>query len=82
MENRYEHNIAIICVFLEFKRAFETIDRGLLLTKQHNGFYETAIKSMQNYMADRIQRTEFIGHIPTEKENPTVLDKGFCSLYN
>jgi Reverse transcriptase (RNA-dependent DNA polymerase) len=50
-----EGNITI-AVFLDFKRAFETIDRSLLLSKlKKYGFSENSVKLLDNYLSERRQ---------------------------
>jgi hypothetical protein len=58
-----ENKKLIIAVFLDFKRAFETINRDLLVEKLYNcGFDDTAVKWFKNYLTDRKQQTK-IGNI-------------------
>lgn len=53
-KNLREKNNEIICVFLDLKRAFETIDRRLLLEKMKKyGFDETVIKWFESYLTNR-----------------------------
>lgn len=50
----------ILAVFLDFKRAFETICRETLLRKlKRIGFSEMALNWTRNYLSDRYQQTTF-----------------------
>ena len=47
----------VIAVFLDFKRAFETINRNLLLFKLRKmGFKDTVLNWFQSYLTDRFQK--------------------------
>ena len=55
-----ERKETIVAVFLDLKRAFETISRPLLLrTIQRFGITGTAYKWFESYLCDRTQRTIF-----------------------
>ena len=55
-----ERKDTIVAVFLDLKRAFETISRPLLLqTIKRFGITSTAYKWFENYLCDRTQRTIF-----------------------
>ena len=50
----------IIALFLDFKRAFETIERNILLNKLHKyGIIGTEYKWFESYLTNRKQRTKF-----------------------
>lgn len=49
----------IIAVFLDFKRAFETVDRGILISKLSKyGIQGKEIKWFESYLNDRLQSTK------------------------
>lgn len=67
----------IISVFLDFKRAFETIDRVTLLNKLRCiGFSSSAVQWFESYLTGRRQRTEFHGQTSPEIENPYGVPQG------
>ena len=46
----------ILATLLDFKRAFETIDRNILLKKFHNcGIHENELKWFKSYLTDKKQ---------------------------
>lgn len=54
-----EKNQEIVAVFLDFKRAFETIDRKLLIKKlEIYGCDENALEWFANYLTDRNQKVK------------------------
>lgn len=66
MDNWYEHiknNKIVITAFLDFKRAFETIDRNILIKKlQRINFSPNIIKWFTCFLNERKQRTK-IGNV-------------------
>lgn len=63
-KNAIDEKHFIIAVFLDFKRAFETIDVNILLKKLYAyGVKDTESKWFSSYLNDRYQRTSFEGHI-------------------
>ena len=49
----------VIALFLDFKRAFETIDREILLKKMYNyGIQDKELKWFRTFLANRVQRTK------------------------
>ena len=57
-------------VFLDFRRAFETINRNLLLLKLKNyGLGDTIIKWFSEYLSNRTQVTKYNDTISTSKQN-------------
>jgi Reverse transcriptase (RNA-dependent DNA polymerase)/Endonuclease-reverse transcriptase len=51
-----EEGNVVIAVFLDFKRAFETIDRDLLITKlKKYGFSADSLKLLKSFLSDRKQ---------------------------
>jgi exonuclease III len=54
--NSAEEGKITIAVFLDFKRAFETIDRSLLLEKlKKYGFSENSVRLLDSYLSERRQ---------------------------
>lgn len=50
----------VLAVFLDFKRAFETVDRSILLRKLNSiGIRHTALKWFRSYLTNRHQRVKF-----------------------
>lgn len=57
-----DKNYSIICVFLDLKRAFETIDRNHLLQKLKSfGLRNKSFKWFESYLTGRTQRTKVNG---------------------
>jgi hypothetical protein len=57
-----DKNKAVIAVFLDFKRAFETINRNLLLHKlEHYGCDPIVLSWFSSYLTNRFQQTKFNG---------------------
>jgi hypothetical protein len=55
-----EDSKIIVAVFLDFKRAFETIDRELLLWKMEQyGVKDAELEWFRSYLSDRSQETKF-----------------------
>lgn len=49
----------VIALFLDFKRAFETIDREILLKKMYNyGIQDKELSWFRTFLANRVQRTK------------------------
>lgn len=64
-----EKNNKIMALFLDLKRAFETIDREILLKKLYNyGVKDTEFKWFKSYMTNRKQRTK-VNNIKSSKIN-------------
>ena len=56
---KIEKNKKVIAIFLDFKRAFETIDRGILLQKLYNyGIQGIELKWFESYLTNRRQVTK------------------------
>lgn len=67
----------VIAVFLDFKRAFETIDRNVLLTKLHlYGFRNIVHKWFKNYLNGRSQITKINSAFSTELLNHIGVPQG------
>lgn len=58
----------VLAVFLDLKRAFETIDRNKLLSKLHQyGIRGTVFKWLNNYLNSRQQKTKINSEISKVK---------------
>lgn len=67
----------IICVFIDLKRAFETIDRELLLKKLFRyGIRGVELKWFRMYLSDRFQRTKFGSEFSSLAENFLGIPQG------
>lgn len=72
-----EKNKKIIAIFLDFKRAFETIDRELLLDKLHNyGIQGTELKWFKSYLTNRKQFTKVNDTISENLDNVYGVPQG------
>ncbi len=57
----------IAAVFLDFKRAFETVDRKIMLKKlEIYGFSKEALDLLENYLSNRKQQTKFNDEISSQ----------------
>ena len=64
LHENWNENAFSGCVFIDFSRAFDSIDHSILVEKlKLYGFDENSLKFMQNYMSNRVQRTTVNGHI-------------------
>ena len=62
-ENWNENNFSA-CVFIDFSRAFDSIDHAILIKKlELYGFDENSLKFMVSYMSNRVQQTTVNGHM-------------------
>lgn len=60
-------NKSIVAVFLDLRRAFETIDRNILLLKLNKyGIVDIELKWFESYLSNRMQRTKVNEVISTE----------------
>lgn len=72
-----EEDKKILIVALDFKRAFETVNRDVLLMKlQRYGFTEKTLKWFRSYLSDRYQRTKVNGTISEPVEVNHGLPQG------
>ena len=61
-KNEIENGNVVIAVFLDLKRAFETVDRSRLLRKLRKyGINGVQLKWFESYLSDRTQCTKFGG---------------------
>ena len=66
--NTLEKNEIGVCIFLDFAKAFDTVNHEILLGKlEHYGIRGLALKWIQNYLTNRMQCTE-IGDVQSELE--------------
>ena len=73
----FEENEKVVAVFLDFKRAFETIDRKRLLKKLENyGISGTVLNFFKNYLSKRAQRTKILNIISSKKANDIGVPQG------
>lgn len=67
----------IVAVFLDFKRAFETVDVRILLEKlAYYGFSGTVLLWFQNYLTNRFQNTKVNNFISSSKLVKTGVPQG------
>lgn len=72
-----EKGDTIVVVFLDLKRAFETVDREIMLEKLENiGINGIELKWFTNFLSSRKQCTKFKGAISKELEVPIGLPQG------
>lgn len=72
-----DKNYDIICVFLDLKRAFETIDRNQLLKKlKEFGLKNQTYKWFESYLTGRTQRTKANGIYSDEIANDLGVPQG------
>jgi exonuclease III len=72
-----ERKDTIVAVFLDLKRAFETISRPLLLkTIKRFGFSGSAYRWFESYLSDRTQRTAFNDFVSSPVENSLGVPQG------
>jgi exonuclease III len=66
-----------IAVMLDFKRAFETIDREILVQKlKKYGLENGSVRLMESYLNNRKQKTKLNGHISSEILNTLGVPQG------
>lgn len=87
-KNALEKKQVVGAVFLDFRRAFETIDRHLLIGKlEKYGFGPTVINWMREYLFNRTQKTKYDGKTSSPREvnygvpQGTVLGPSLFVLY-
>lgn len=68
-KNNMDHNLCTVVLFLDLRRAFETIDRDIMLTKLNNlGIDGTVLKWFQNYLEGRKQMVVCDNIVSTESD--------------
>lgn len=76
-KDEIQNNKYVYAVFLDFKRAFETIDRDILIKKLNKyGIRNTENKWFGDYLMNRKQRTCFNGSSSDELLNPYGVPQG------
>ena len=69
--------VGICAVFIDLKRAFETIDRNVLILKlKRYGFDHTVIKWIESYITNRYQITKINGNLSEPKINNFGVPQG------
>ncbi len=72
-----DNNESILCVFLDLKRAFETIDRQKLIQKLKKfGINNCALKWFESYLDGRKQVTKVNGQISRPRDNRIGIPQG------
>lgn len=75
--NELDNSKVIGVVFLDFKRAFETINRTVLAKKlKRYGISGTAIKWFESYLSNRTQQVKFRNTISTEQITSNGVPQG------
>lgn len=73
----------VVAVFLDFSKAFETIDRQLLLTKlMYFGIEENALQWFECYLTYRRQRTNIDAEISSEMSFELGVPQGYPVEWN
>lgn len=66
-----ENGFIVIVVFLDLKRAFETIERDRMINKKKNvGIYDSELKWFESYLTNRKQRTKYNNKYSSEEIVP------------
>lgn len=72
-----ENGEVIISVFLDLKRAFETIDRKLLITKlECYGVEQNSLKWFESYLNNRTQQVNYNGEVSSKLHNNIGVPQG------
>lgn len=72
-----DRNRIILAVFIDFKRAFETVDRKLLLKKlERMGIRDLVLDWFKSYLSKRTQKVKFNGVISSGIENEYGVPQG------
>lgn len=67
----------VIAVFLDLKRAFETVDRAMMIKKlEAIGVRNETLKWFKNYLEERMQQTKYKNHTSTQREVNIGLAQG------
>ena len=71
IENTVKNNLHVLAIFIDFSKAFDTIDHKILLHKLwHYGIRGNAHSLLENYLSNRIQYTSVLGE---KSDNATVI---------
>ena len=62
--NNIDNGLFSCCVFLDFSKAFDTVDHKILLWKLHKyfGIKGTCLNLFESYLSNRYQYTNILGH--------------------
>lgn len=72
-----ENGYVIIVIFLDLRRAFETVNRKRMLYKlKKMGITENELKWFENYLKHRKQKTKYNNEYSSEEEIPIGLPQG------
>lgn len=75
--NEIDCNNIIMAVFLDFKRAFETIDRSLLIKQLKNiGICGKTLEWFKSYLSNRNQQTKFGMSVSSEQQTTYGVPQG------
>lgn len=67
----------VIAVFVDLQRAFETIDRGILIKKLENyGVNKCSLSWIDNYLKDRFHKTKIASRVSQKKESVLGVPQG------
>lgn len=67
----------ILCVFIDFKRAFETIDRQLLIKKlERYGIRNEELAWFTDFLTNRLQKTKFGSKVSSSLPNDYGVPQG------
>lgn len=67
----------VIAVFIDLKRAFETVDRQIMLKKLIKyGIYSNELKWFESFLSNRKQKTKYLNEISYENDIPIGLPQG------
>lgn len=76
-KNEIDNKKFVICVFLDLKRAFETIDRSSLINTLHAlGIRDNELKWFETYLSDRLQQTKIKNKMSSQISNDIGLAQG------
>lgn len=77
MEKNIDNNLFTVAVFLDFKRAFETVDRDILLTKLYKcGIRGRVLDWLGDYLRDRKQVTRIQDSVSSELSSNYGIPQG------
>lgn len=73
----YDKGQHVLIVFLDLKRAFETVDRKQMFQSlERIGIRDVELKWFTNYLSQRRQITKFNGYMSNDREIPIGLPQG------
>ncbi|MCP4485285.1 MAG: reverse transcriptase family protein, partial [Flavobacteriaceae bacterium] len=75
--NAIENNQFSCCIFLDFAKAFDTVNHNILLTKlEHYGIRGVALEWFRSYLTDRTQRVSVGGTLSNSNYNHHGVPQG------